>query len=149
MLTSAELEDYLKQHIPITSSMDISVVKISEGIPTLGFSLKANLNHKKTAFGGSIHALATLSCWSFVHLLLKKEAISSEIVVASSNMAYLKPIRSDFTAQCSKPSAEQLERFIKCLRIKNRAKLKLSSSVTDNNALLCARFEGAFVASVN
>ncbi|MCH1429866.1 MAG: thioesterase [Chlamydiales bacterium] len=149
MLSSRELEDYLKQHIPITSSMDISVAKISEEVPTLNFSLKANLNHKKTAFGGSIHALATLSCWSFVHLLLKKESINSEIVIASSSMAYLKPIRSDFTAECNKPSTEQLQRFIKCLKSKNRARLKLSSSVLDNNRLLCARFEGAFVASIN
>jgi len=31
-----------------------------------------NINHNQTAFGGSLNAVAVLSCWTFLYLMLSQ-----------------------------------------------------------------------------
>jgi len=140
------LEEYLWKHIPISSAMGISVQIANSEHVILSAPFANNINHKQTVFGGSLHAVATLACWSLLHLNLTelfKEPI--QIVIASSNVEYLAPVSLDFQAECCRPQQEAWEYFLKMLRKKRKARLDLKAQIVQDNRL-CVDYSGAFVA---
>ena len=46
--------------------MGVKVESLDEDYLTLFAALAPNINHIGTAFGGSLHGLATLACWGVV-----------------------------------------------------------------------------------
>lgn len=60
----AELEADLHGNIPLTQAMQVRVLEIGPDSVRLGAPLSANINHHRTAFGGSLATLATLAAWS-------------------------------------------------------------------------------------
>ena len=55
------LEKYLHKHIPISSAMGVKVDVASSERVVLSAPFLNNINHKQTVFGGSLHAVATLT----------------------------------------------------------------------------------------
>lgn len=140
------LEEYLLEHIPITSAMGVSVGFASLDKVILRASFENNINHKKTVFGGSLHAVATLACWSLLHVnLVSLLGRNVQIVIASSEVEYLLPVTTDFQAECSMPNALDWERFVKMLQKKGKARLKLSGKIVQEDQL-CVDYAGVFVA---
>jgi thioesterase domain-containing protein len=141
-----ELEKYLWSHIPISKAMGVSVEEISLQKIILKAPLINNINHKSTVFGGSLHAVATLSCWSLVHINLKDLGLDSkQIVIAHSEIFYLQPVVDDFKVECSLPKVEVWDRFQKCLRKQGKARIELEASLLQNNQK-CVAYKGTFVA---
>ena len=62
--------------------------------------ISPNLNHKSTAFAGSLNSVLTLSGWSLVWLLLKEWGLSGTIVIQESTCHYHFPVHDDFVARC-------------------------------------------------
>jgi thioesterase domain-containing protein len=58
------LKEYLYQHIPLSQALGLEVIEASLENIVLGAPFLPNINHKHTVFGGSLHALSTLACWS-------------------------------------------------------------------------------------
>ncbi len=142
----ALLEDYLLQHIPISSAMGVRVEQASSTQIVLKAPFSNNINHKRTVFGGSLHAVATLACWSLLHVnLVDLCAGNIQIVIANSEVAYLAPVASDFKAECLMPDALTWERFIKTLQKKGKARLKLYAKIFQEDQL-CVDYLGIFVA---
>src|ERR1700744_1244487 len=103
---TAILEDYLLQHIPISAAIGIKVASASTQKVILSAPFLNNINHKNTVFGGSLHAVATLACWSLLHMnLLGLSEKKFQIVIASSEVLYTAPVISDFKAECSTPDS--------------------------------------------
>src|SRR5215204_6245420 len=98
-MNKEETEHYLHQHIPISQAMGIQVETASPSTVILYAPFLNNINHKKTAFGGSLHAVATLACWSLLHLHLER-LDPLDLVITQSKVNYLLPVTSDFRAQC-------------------------------------------------
>lgn len=143
---STILEDYLLEHIPISSAMGVSVDLASADKIVLRASFINNINHKKTVFGGSLHAVATLACWSLLHVnLVNLLGRNVQIVIASSEVKYLVPVTIDFQAECSMPDALDWERFVKMLQKKGKARLKMSAKIIQEGQL-CVDYAGVFVA---
>ena len=67
-----------------------------------GFVVEApvalNSNHLRTAFGGSINAVATLAAYGFLWLELNDAA--AHVVVAESSIRFLRPVRETIRAIC-------------------------------------------------
>jgi thioesterase domain-containing protein len=144
-----DLEKYLLKHIPISSSMGVKVDSSSSERVVLKAPFLNNINHKQTVFGGSLHAVATLACWSLLHInlvALFKDPI--QIVIASSEIKYLAPVTSDFKAECLHPNIDPWERFLTTLRRKGKARLQLSAKILEKGQL-CVDYSGTFVAIVN
>lgn len=139
-MKSSELESFLYSSIPLCSALGLHVLCAKPEHIILSAPLEKNINHKMTAFGGSLHAVATLACWSLVHVNVK-----AEIVIASSEVDYLAPVTSDFTAECRMPEPAEWERFTKILQKKGRARIQLTSKIYQENKL-CVDFRGVFVA---
>ena len=66
-----ELQAFLRERIPLSDAMQVSVRSISAGQVVLSAPIAPNLNHRDTVFGGSASALAILAAWSVVCVRLQ------------------------------------------------------------------------------
>ncbi len=127
------LQDVLNTEIPLTRHIGISVVEYTDLSLTLSAPLENNINHKCTAFGGSIYSVSVLSGWGLIYLLLKQHNLSGHIVIQESTIKFIKPINSDITAKCSFLSIQQYEKFLNMYRRKGVARIRLTSKITCNS----------------
>lgn len=143
--TIADLERHLHTEIPLTRSMQVCVLRADRNGLVLGAALAPNLNHKQTAFGGSLNSLATLACWGFIRLLVRDCGPAITIVIQESNVEFLRPIRRNFAALCTRPDEAIIEKFLLTLGRKGRARLALDATI-DAEGEVALRFHGKFVA---
>lgn len=145
-MTVKQLETYLFKNIPISSALGVKVEAASLDHVVLSAPFINNINHKKTVFGGSLHAVATLACWSLLHLNLTKLFSNNfQIVIANSNVDYLAPVSQDFKVECNKPPTTDWEWFIKTFEKKGKARLKITATINQQDTL-CVDYAGTFVA---
>jgi len=138
------LQEVLNSEIPLTNHIGIQVGAYTDLSLTLHAPLKNNINHKSTAFGGSIYSVSVLSGWGLIYLLLKKHNLTGHIVIQESNIKYIKPVKTDITAKCSFTSTEQQDKFIKMYKRKGLARLQLEANILCNNKKAVI-FNGAYV----
>ena len=138
------LQEVLNSEIPLTNHIGIQVGKHTDLSLTLHAPLKNNINHKSTAFGGSIYSVSVLSGWGLIYLLLKQHNLSGHIVIQESNIKYIKPVTTDITATCSFTSTEQQDKFIKMYKRKGLARLHLEANILCNNKKAVI-FNGTYV----
>lgn len=140
-----KLRQLLDQEIPMGRAMEVQVVICQPERVKLAAPLKANKNHHQTAFGGSIYSLMVLSCWSWLATHLEQENIKADIVLASSEASYFKPIRFDFSSECTGPLPKEWEYFLKTLNHKKRARIYLTAHIQQDSQVY-ANLKAAFVA---
>lgn len=139
-MKTAELKKFLYASMPLCSAMQLDVMMAEPDHVILSAPLAPNINHKKTAFGGSLHSVATLACFSLVHVNVK-----GEIVIAGSEIEYLAPVTDDFQAECKMPDSFEWDRFLKIFQKKGRARIQLSAEIWQGKQL-AVKFKGTFVA---
>ena len=139
------LEKYLHEHIPLSKAMGVGVLEATLDGVKLFAPLSPNINHRDTVFGGSASSVAILSAWSLLYLRLKNDNISSRIVIQRSTMNFECPITDKFTASSVAPDPEAWSRFVTMLGRKNRARIKVNSTLHCNNKKV-GELEGEFVA---
>mgnify|MGYP001563339059 CR=1 FL=1 len=143
--TLTDLERILHTEIPLTRAMGVRVLRADRNGLALGAALAPNLNHKQTAFGGSLNSLATLACWGLIQLLVRDRGRAITVVIQESSVQFLKPVIQDFEAVCPLPPAPVIEKFLRTLERKGRARLALEATIhTDGEIAL--QFHGQFVA---
>ena len=142
-MTGGELERYLREQIPLTVAMDVRVLTCEDTLLALGAPLAPNRNHLQTAFGGSLHALATLSGYGLLWRLLDDP--SAHIVIRESHIRYDSPVTGDFCAVCRTPATKKLERFHSNFARKGKARLELKSTI-ESGGKVAVTFRGVFVA---
>ena len=76
-----ELQKVLHLEIQLTRAIGIEVVEYGENGLTLYAPLDNNINHKSTAFGGSLYSVSVLTGWGLLYLLLIKYGLSGQIVI--------------------------------------------------------------------
>lgn len=141
---ATRLQAYLHDAIPLVRHMQARVEAYDAHGLTLSAPLAANINHKQTAFGGSLASLATLSCWGLLWLMLESQP-DVHIVVNESRIHYLRPVTDTLMARCVAPTAEIQQRFLDTLQRRDKARLELHAQVVQSG-LVCAEFSGTFVA---
>jgi len=145
----AAVEQYLHEHIPLSRDMGVTVIAcdaVAGGV-RLGAPLAPNLNHRHTAFGGSLSTLPILAAWTLVHTRLRAELpFPCRVVIRSSSVEYVAPVRGDFTAFCPAPPADTWARFVRTLERRGKARLELSAEVYDADGTVGATFTGEYVA---
>ena len=138
-----EAQAFFHEQIPITRAMGVRVVASDE----TGFVIEApvalNSNHLRTAFGGSINAVATLAAYGFLWLELNEAA--AHVVVAESSIRYIRPVRETIRAVCLRPAAEEMAMFRSHFSTKGKARIALRVNVIEAGET-AAEFEGSFVA---
>src|SRR5688572_1120434 len=109
----------------MSRSMGVTVARLdAEGLE-LAAPLAPNLNHKRTAFGGSLYSLAVLAAWGTVRRLLAEAGIKAHVVIGEGSLSYLKPVAGEFRAACAAPAEDEAERFRAALSRKGKARISL------------------------
>jgi thioesterase domain-containing protein len=138
------LEATLRREIPLTRAMGVTVASLDARGLTLAAPLAANLNHKRTAFGGSLAALATVAGWGLLQLLLRERAPAT-VVIRESNVRYRRPVSQDFEATCSLPPPAVLEKFLRTFERRGMARIELDATIVANGED-AVRYRGVYVA---
>lgn len=147
MSASAELQAYLHEHIPLSRAMGVHVLEAGPERVRLRAPLEPNLNHRRTAFGGSIASLATLAGWGWLRVRLAEHEPPVRLVVQKSTIDYLDGIDAEFEAVCPAPPAEAWSRFERMLASRGRARLELAVEVLVHGRV-AARLQGTYAAAV-
>lgn len=125
--------------------MQVCVVDVSETRLVLSAPLPPNVNHRETAFGGSVSAMAILSAWSLLHTRLRASGIEAQLVIQRNTVHYDLPIAGTFTATASLPGAAAWEAFLRTFARRGKARIAVPA-VLECAGEVVARFEGQFVA---
>jgi thioesterase domain-containing protein len=123
-MRAAALERTLHSEIPLSQAMGIRVAGYDGRCLRLAAPLAPNINHKLTAFGGSLYSLAVLCGWGMLHLKLAEAGLHKHIVIQESNIRYLRPVNQEMQAECCVDEAE-LRSFLKTLEKHDRARIAL------------------------
>lgn len=139
------LTAYLHREIPISGAMGIGVEAIGQGQVVLSAPLEPNLNHKSTAFGGSLSAIAVLSGWALLHLRLEEAQLDAELVIRRNETSYSAAAHGRFRAEATLADEEQWAVFERTIKRRRMARIDVRAIVT-TDAGPCAEFSGEFVA---
>ncbi|MCU0761012.1 MAG: thioesterase domain-containing protein [Steroidobacteraceae bacterium] len=143
--TPATLEAYLHQHIPITRAMQVTVTQIDHDQALLAAPLAPNINHRDTAFGGSVAALATLAGWTLLHARLTTAGLPSRLVIQRSTMEFEAPVPTDFSATARLADSTAWVKFEQMLRRKGRGRIAVVATLHCDD-VATGKFQGEFVA---
>jgi thioesterase domain-containing protein len=132
----------LHQEIPLTKAMSLRVREASPDLVRLYLPIEPNINHKRTAFGGSLYSGAVLAGWGLLWCTLREFEIEAQIVIASSDMQYLLPVSTHFEAICV-GDEEQIDNAIKVLKRRGKAKVELESVISCKDQA-CASLIGTY-----
>jgi thioesterase domain-containing protein len=138
------LQAALDAEIPITAALGLRVAGFEAGALRLAAPLAPNINHKDTAFAGSLNAVLTLAGWSMLWLIVYCEAIPAKVVIQDSAIRYLRPVARDFLAECRLPASAEVERFLLILRRKSKARMELTAEIREAGEVVVA-FSGRYV----
>ncbi len=136
-------EEYLLDFIPITRSMNLSVIEYQSRQTIIRAGIEENKSKKDFAFGGSIVSLCLASAWSLLQCRMEEEEIEGVIVINKQDTKFRLPITSDFEATSRFESEENWVRFKEMLGRMRRGRVTINSEVFFDQKL-GATFNGIF-----
>lgn len=125
----SEIEELVHHCFPISIEMGAKVQSYDGESVSISAPLSYNLNHKSSAFGGSLSALAILSGWTLIFLKLNELDIRSQLVIQKSEFNFIRPIDTDFMADTAMPPSDSWQKFLKTLEKHGRARISIRSVV--------------------
>lgn len=147
-LSPAALEAFFHAKIPLTKAMGLRVLSTGPDLIELEAPLEPNINHLGSVFGGALHALPTLACYTALWTVLHEGGIDGHVIVKDSTARYRQLVVRPFRAVCQRPSAELAAAFLADLRRHKKARMDLESVVPGDNGKPAVEFRGSFVAVV-
>jgi thioesterase domain-containing protein len=147
---SAYGADYLQQRIDreiaLAKPMGVIVESADGERVVLRAPLAPNSNHKGTAFGGSLYALAVLAGWAWASRDLAARELDADAVIQESNMRFLTPVHGELRASVEIPAADKVEKFHRMLARAGRGRIHLRVDLY-HGKILAAVFDGLFAAA--
>lgn len=140
-----EFEQFLYRQIPITKAMGFRVLEFTSSRVRILASLEPNINHKSTAFGGSINSLMTICGWAMMFINIKGIDPNAHIVIQKSKINYLLPIEGDFIAECNLSDETVIRKFFETYSKHKKGRLVLKVSCYQQD-ILTTEYEGHYVA---
>jgi thioesterase domain-containing protein len=143
MTPIATLEHTLHSEIPLSQTMGIRVTNYDGASLCLTAPLAPNINHKSTAFGGSLYSLAVLCGWGLLHIKLAEMGLKKHIVIQEGSIQYLFPVKADMQAECQLDEIA-FNRLLRTLKKHGRARLVLNARIHQNGQT-AVTFTGSYV----
>lgn len=147
-MTEPTLQDVLYTEIPLTRAIGIQVIDSTNDSLTLKAPLTNNINHKCTAFGGSLYSVSVLTGWGLLYTILKQHNLSGHIVIQESNTRFLKPVVEDIYSHCSIDNRQDIDKFIWMYKRKGIARIQLTTHIISEHEN-CVEFSGRYVVHHN
>jgi len=139
------LEEQLHSRIPLSRQLGARVAEAGMDLVRLTAPLELNLNHRDTAFGGSLSSLAILAAWAWLYLASSSEGFHGRIVIQHGAMDYIAPVAGDFEAVCRRPGTAEWNEFRETLKRRKRARIELRAAI-HSGGRVAATFAGRYVA---
>lgn len=144
-LSKLEFQEFLYEQIPVTKSTGFKIEKFDIDEVVISAPMSININHKATAFGGSINSLMTTCAWAGVFKIIKAVDENVHIVIQRSSTEYLKPIRSGiFHAICKIDNEKKINRFVKTYKKMGKARINMEVFI-EEDGVVAAKFVGDYV----
>lgn len=144
-MTATEIEQYLHEQIPLSAAIGVRVAEWGPAGVRLRAPLAPNLNHRDTAFGGSLSALGILAGWALIHFRLRAEGHAARLVIRRSETDYLRPVEEEFEAVATPPHPDQWTHFLRVFERRGRARIELAGELLAGAAVV-GRYQGVYVA---
>ena len=112
-LAEKKFEKFMHEQAPMTKYLNFKVEKFDVGIVKISAPFAADMDHKPTAFVGSINALTSVCGWAMVFMIIKEYNENPHITLLKSSVDYLLPINKDFSATCETVDGKKVDKFIK------------------------------------
>ena len=137
---AAELEVRIRRSIPLSAAMRFAIEALDGERIVSRAPLAPNVNIHGTGFAGSIYSLAVLTGWAYCSHVLELHAVDAELVVASAEIRYRRPVTGDIV--CATGAATEPRRaFIDGVRGEGKGLLELEVRVGEApSARLVARY---------
>lgn len=148
MLSPADINLHLHTEIPVTRMMGIEVVDFCRTHAHSTAPLEANINHQKSAFGGSIATLGIVTGFVVVWGNLKIHDLKAELVIQHSETEFSKPALASIVAESRSLSDEAIGEFIASFERTGRAQIQVTTDIFSDGKLI-AKNRGTFVALTN
>lgn len=139
-----DLQAYLHAHIPLSRSMEVSVLECSPAGVLFQAPLAPNINHRDTLFGGSASAIAILAAWAALFLRLRADGLSGRLVIQRNQMEYLEPIDGTCQAVARAPDDAAWQPLVRMLARRGVARITQPSELVYQGRV-CGRLTGEFV----
>jgi len=123
------LEQLLRKEIPLTLAIDLRVESYDGQTLVMHAPIEPNLNHKRTAFGGSLYSLAVLAGWGMLWLKLREVGETGHIVVQQSSVDYREPVAGDLRARVELEDMGNFDRFFETYRRRGRARIRVEVGI--------------------
>lgn len=131
----SSFEEIINTQIPIVKEMGIKLADYNGTVLKLEAPLDKNINHRFSAFGGSIYSVAVLAGYGIIFLRLRELNLNPHIVVHKSNVVYRLPIEQDFEAICKIEDNENFDNFIEYYKQNKKSRIELNSEVLINGEI--------------
>lgn len=143
-MTKEEAQDYIYTKIPITKAMGFTIKSLSKEEVRLAAPIKNNINHRNSAFGGSIDSLFLTTGWAFIRFLIDHYSPTPIIVGSSGSTTFLKPVITDFSSSLLMPDEQRIEEFISTFDRFGKSRIRLKAEIKKEGEIY-ASFEGDYV----
>jgi len=145
--TPDALTQTFHHQIPLTRTIGLQALRTEESEVVLRAPLQPNLNHKHTAFGGSLNSVAVLAGWGWLWCAVQRMGKRATIVIHESRMHYDRGVDADFVARCTSPGPAELARFERSFGRRGRGRLRLDVEVAleSEPEVALATFVGTYV----
>ncbi|HED11611.1 MAG TPA: thioesterase [Caldithrix abyssi] len=140
-----EIEHYLFTHIPLSTAMRVRVVEADWDHVLMSAPLEPNINHRQSAFGGSVASLAMLTAWTLIYFRLRKHNHLVRVVIHQNEIHFTKPITDKFEALTDPVDDADWEHFDKMLQRKGIARIEVTVRIMFAG-VEAGCFKGRFVA---
>ena len=97
---TAQLQDIWYKEIPLSKSMELSIVSFANNQLITRASLAPNVNVHGSAFAGSLYSVQALTGWGMMHLQTKMLGLEASILIANGKINYALPVNQDIIAIC-------------------------------------------------
>lgn len=145
-MTAQALQDYLHAHIPISAAMGTRVMEAGTDGVIIQAPLEPNINHRATAFGGSVSAVAILAGWAMVHTLLRHAGSDARTVIQRSGVYFHLPVKEDFEARALPPTPAEWGRFVEAMERWSKGRLHIRVEVACRGQVV-GIMDGEYVAT--
>ena len=140
-----KLQRILEENIPLAVKAGFQIEELRSEKVSVGGSLDLNSNHHNTVFGGSISVILILAAWGLVQEVVNSLDPTAAVVISNQSLDFLKPVRTDFTAVCRRPSPQIIDDFTGEYGRKGRARLTVVSELFEKGGTEpCAVMSGTF-----
>lgn len=115
-------------------------MSIDSNASVVSVPLNPNINHKGTAFGGSLYAACTAACYALIYSRqIQSKLEDRDLVIIEGQMKYIKPVKGDFTVKASLDE-KHWQSLVESLKMKKPEKLLVTCEIGDGAAV----FQGQF-----